>query len=329
MSKTQLNGGRIRRKSLTFDHFVDGVKIPEASLLLQYPLHNHANKGVIDRIRYSGTAENVDLRNLDLVLLEVTTARRNGNNLGGTIDDKADRSEIIMISDEMAYARGSYETLADAIQAYGAEVDNKILAHLGTIGHVDLDAMFSDYVASKAGMDSLAARLVSLGDGTGGTGGDPVYNLLKPWTYRVTLVASAEGTVDRKVSIPYPFTESANTIQVFEGPLLMLPGATGDYVENLDNSITFNYDLPTETDLTITGVSAGTLYVWRQVYRTTEEQRVFGTMDVYVVGADEIIVYESGLLMTKNVDYTEIDEHTIRFTDPLPSGLDVVICRRR
>lgn len=331
MSKTKIGGTRIRNQAIGFEHLSPLLKIPESMIELIYPSHFHPNKNTLDKVRYTGTKENVDLRDIELLLLEVVSARRNGKNLGGTIDDKADRGTLQAITDEISAARGQYGTLTESIRQYGTEVDNKLSNHIGAIGHSELDSMYSDFLAAKNGEISLTERLrlMSVSSGGGGTGGTVTIETLNPWTYRHTVSKDINGEIIRTIDIPHTFTPNANTIQVFDGPLLMMAGSTHDYVEVDSNTIEFNYDLPEGTVVTIQGVSNGTLFYWTQVFRTNANQTYFRVLDSYNVGRNEIVVYESGLLMTPGVDYLETGDNSISFIDPLPEGVQVVISRRR
>lgn len=328
--RTKISGTRIRDQAIILAHLNPALRVPEGMLLLNYATHNHSNKVALDRIRYTGTQELVDLRDSELALLELVTARRNGKNLGGTIDDKADRNVVQAIDNEVIAARGIYGTLIESIRSYGTEITATLASHIGVIGHYELDAMYADYVTSKNGMASLNARLDGIGTGTGGgTGGGTTIVTTNPWTYRCTIGRDINGDIQRIIPIPHAYTPNANTIQVFEGPLLMAPGISQDYVETDNTTITFNYDLPEGSILTIKGVSTGTLFYWSQTFRATLNQKVFRVLDTYNIGLDELSVYDSGMLMSVGVDYEETLSDTITFIDALPMGAQIVISRRR
>lgn len=331
MSQTKLSGRRIKNKTISIDHLTEDFVLSEDKLKLMYPTHNHVNKEILDLIRYSGSSSLIDLKDMETIILEVVTARREGRSLGGTIDLKVDKTVYDLLNNEVKEARGNYTTLYEAIRSYGALVESKLDNHFGATGHALLDKMYSDYVASKNGMISLKDRLdnmeANIGGSGSGSGGNININLLRQWSHTHIIQADENNNPILSFTIPYAFNPNSNNIEVFEGPLRMLKGV--DYEELDNNTIVFKYDLPVGSNIYIRGISKSAYCEWEQHFRSTENQEYFNLSGSYEQGLRQLEVYESGLLMTIGVDYTEVNSKSIKFLYKLPVNSIVTIVKRR
>lgn len=323
---TTIPGSRIRLQAIKTEHLSPALKIPENLVNFSHPTHPHNNKDAIDAIRYTGSAEVIDLRNLELLLSEVVAARKNGLNLGNTIDLKADKTAVNAISSDIDDAKGDSDSLKAAIEANGTAVTSILSDHIGAIGHDLLDKMFADYTASKAGHDSLKDYLAAvIGEGVPTPDGDVIVNMVKPWSHEFTVV---DGTL-REIAVPHPYTVGANSLEVFEGPMRMQIGATNDYVETSSTSVTFNYDLSPGTVIRFKGVEKMALYEWQEEFIAANGQREFSLMGSYNPGQQELMIFEDGMLMNSPADYIESSTKLITATMDLPTGTHVVVCKRR
>lgn len=326
MSKTKIPGSRIRPQSIGEEHLKPDLQIPESKLNLVNSTHPHTNKDAIDVVRYTGTAETVDLKQLELVLAEIIAARRNGLNLGNTIDLKTDKTLFDELVEEISQARGESVDLKSAIQIYGDLINERLNNHFGSTAHNELDVMYSDFIAAKNGRGSLLEYLEEIaGAGVPAPDGDVVINVLKPWVYSFTVTDPTE----RVITFPHTYTMAANAIEVFEGPLRMYVGTDDDYLETTTSSITFNYDLPVGTVIKIRGTEKQSLFAWQQTFLSTNGQRIFPLLSDYEVGQNQLMVFEDGLLMTPGIDYLESSPTLITFTTDLPSSTRIVVCKRR
>lgn len=317
---TQIPGKRIKPGTILLSHFGD-FKIPESRLTLNYASHPHSNKVILDRLRYTGTTDIIDLGLFETGLLEIVSARRDGLNLGGTIDTKADKAFVQELVAEIETARGDNESLYDAIRSNASMIEEKINNHIGTISHQSLDNLYADYIAAKQGYSSLLEAMQAI------SAIDPnspvVVNQFRPWT--IEYIVTTPG--QRVFLVPQTYGTNANAIEVFEGPLRMM--VNDDYIEKDEESIEFLYDLSVGSRVRITGVHDGSLYDWTQYFVSSANQRTFNLVNSYETNRDQIVVYESGMLMRKGHDYIETNSNTITFTDNLPEGVKVAILKRR
>lgn len=330
MSKTQITGKRIKDNTIFLKHLSPDLMLSEDYLNLNFPTHDHAmNKSTLDKFRYTGTKDLVDLKMLDDLLLEIVSARRQGNNLGGTIDLKADKSVVDGLQQEILSAGENGESISQVIQNFKTDIQNQINNHEGTVTHNQLDSLFSDYQAAKGGEPSLDNRLTNMESqiGTGDGTGTMTINTLNKWTHYHTLTDDGTGLPQTTFTIPFDFVANSNTIQVFEGPLLLRNGI--DYSEGIGNEITIISEAFIGMDLTILGVSNFSLWLWHETIELGLNQSIVNLTNSYLPGAGEIVVYENGLLLRKGVDYIEKNNYEIELLEILPEHSVIEIFRRR
>ena len=64
---------------------------------------------------------------------------------------------------------------------------------------------------------------------------------------------------------------------------------------------------------------------WKKVYIATEGQVEFMTEVLFEPGRNELDVYIQGMLQDVDIDYTELNDHTIVFSEPVPAGAVVTL----
>ena len=330
MSKTQITGKRIKDNTIFLKHLSPDLMLSESYLNLNFPTHNHSmNKSALDKIRYTGNNPIMDLKLLDELVLEIIAARRSGNNLSGTMDMKADKAIVDMLQQEILEAGENGESISTVISNFKTEVQGQIDEHSGTVTHNQLDSMHSDYTASKNGENSLNDRLVAIesqvgsGDGTG----TMTINTLNQWQTEYTIQADDDSLAIDTFTIAFDFVPNSNTIQVFEGPLLLKNGV--DYIELENNQIQIISDLFIGMELTIFGTSNFSLWTWHESIELELNQSIVTLTNSYTPGSGEIIVYEDGMLLKRNVDYNEISSTEIEMIEILPEFSIIEVFRRR
>ncbi len=333
LARTQLGGNRIAPKAIKNIHLSDDLQIPEKNIKLNYATHNHENKSAIDIIKNSNPAlvKELDLKDVVLTILQVAEARDAGMTLKNTIDGKASKAVVDDIVLQLTNAIGTSTSLKDAFDALKIDLDDKINLHAGVHSHNDLDVLYEDFSNAKGDYTTLTARLQNLanaiasgGGGTGGTVGNITIQALSTWETTVTLTAG-----QRDISIPNPYILGNSSLMVYEGPFLMTPGSTNDYVETDNHTITLNYDLPEGTVLRLIGTNSGRLFEWIYRLESIEGQTLINTVFSFTNAFDDLVVYEDGLMLIPGVDYTEVSDHEIQMTQPLPAECNITICKRR
>lgn len=69
------------------------------------------------------------------------------------------------------------------------------------------------------------------------------------------------------------------------------------------------------------GTGLSRIYYDKQI--STESQTDFVLSFQYIVNSNRLLVFVNGILQAVNSDYTEVDNVTVRFTNPLPAGEEV------
>lgn len=331
--KTKLGGNRIADKSIGQNHLKEDLKIPEMNLQLNYPTHGHENKSVLDIIKNSNPslAKSLDLVDVVLTILQVADCRPNGETLKTVIESKADGEDFATLKALIDEAMAGHTTLKEALDAFTVYLDDKLSQHIGLVSHAELDGMYSEVEVARGIFPTLGERIdyIALNGGAGSGGGtttisNPNILAMTPWNAIVTVSAG-----QRDIPVPNSYTVGNQSIEVWEDSLLLMPGADNDYEEVDENTIHMNYDLPEGTQLRICGTNAGRLYDWCIRYKSAEGQTDLNTIYNYKMGYEELIVFEDGLRLAIDYDYTEKDSRTITMREPLPANCNITICKRR
>lgn len=330
MSKTQITGKRIRDNAILLKHLSPNIMLSEDYLNLNYPTHDHSmNKEALDKLRYTGSNALLDLKLIEDLQLEILSARRSGNNLGGTIDLKADKSIVDELQQEILSAGENGESISVVISNFKTDVQNQIDSHEGTVTHNQLDSMHSDYQAAKNGEGSLNDRLTNMESqiGSGDGSGTMTINTLNQWTTHHTIEDDGSGNPVDTFTITYDFVENSNTIQVFDGPMLLKNGI--DYLELGSNQIQIIDECFIGMDLTIIGTSSFSLWTWHESIELGLNQSIVPLTNSYTPGAGELVVYENGMLLRKDIDYREHSTTEIELIEILPEFSVLEVFRRR
>lgn len=327
MGRTQIGGNRIAPKSIKTQHLADDFVIPEKQLVLNNPTHPHSNKEALDIIINSNpaTIKSIDIKDIVLMINEVVDARDAGKTLKNTIAAKINFDYIEPYLNEIDLARGSYADLDEALRVVVTKAQDAVNSHKGIIAHSDLDIMYNEVKDARGIYSTLKERFESIGagGGTGGTGTVDV-TMLTPWDYVITLTAG-----QRDIDLPNSYVLGLNSLQVFEGPILLYAGTDNDYVEVSPTQIKLNYDVPDGTTLKISGVGAGRLFEWVFYIISVEGQNKITFLDTYRPGMRELEIFEDGMLLSPGIDYTETDNKTVTLIQPFKSQSNIAIFKRR
>jgi len=131
----------------------------------------------------------------------------------------------------------------------------------------------------------------------------------------------------RTISLTKTFLVGGNMIQVFCDGILMEPGISGDYNEVSQTSIKFNYDLDIDDEIRVV-CNAGQMQ-WKEKFIAMNAEKTFVVSNPYNPGLDELEVYENGILLSVNEDYTEVNRTTVLLSSEPEHGSVVIIFRRR
>lgn len=143
-------------------------------------------------------------------------------------------------------------------------------------------------------------------------------------TWHHICLASQDQTV---IDLPEAYIPGANMIMVHCGGLLQSVGVDLDYTELNEHQIEFNYPLDKGEEVKVT-VTTG-LYNWSEVFIALRGQIKFVLTHPYITGRNDILVYDSGVLLSSNDDYKEVNGRTIEFTEPPHEGSAIVVYKRR
>jgi len=136
------------------------------------------------------------------------------------------------------------------------------------------------------------------------TGGQTVFNL--SFSYRI-------GHAD---------------ILVYSSGVLQRAGASYDYVETDETTITFNSGRALNEQIAVLRVGAndaGTVGLYER-HVATAGQTVFDLAGAYPVGTNALLVFKNGMLQSLTADYTETDGDTVTLVNPANLN-DVLIFR--
>lgn len=332
MSKTQIDGNRIADQAIESKHLKAELGIPETQLKLNFPTHNHENKSVLDMIVNTSPTlvKQMDLKDIMLTILQVSDAREQGLTLKNTLELKANESDLDKIETEIESARGNRASLGEAINSALSAVDTKISKHAGVISHKELDVMYQEIVNARGDqvtlddrLDSIQSEISNTSSGQG-SAGNVTIEALTPWSASLTL---ANGQT--LITVPNPYSVGGNSLQVFDGPMLLIPGSDNDYVETSNTSITLNYNADEGSILRIIGINSGSLFQWIYRIKSEEGQSNITIEASYKTGNDELLVYEDGLLLQSGADYVESHNNQITMNYPLLDNSIITICKRR
>lgn len=326
MAKTQLTGKRIAPQSILLEHFDKNIKIPEEYLQLKYDTHMHENLSALNVFYNSNPnlAKSVDIKDIYLALIEVFEARDKGVTLKKTVQDRALKSDLDAVVQEIEGFKNGSDTLEDAYKALIVKINSTMEKHEGITSHKELDIIYNEVVNARGVYNSLSERLenISSNGGTGG-GGSSAGNS-QAWNAKIIVPAG-----ERVITAPNSYSVGTNSLFVFEGPILLSPGVLNDYIEVDSNTIRLNEALDEDTEFTFMGVDNGSLYDWCIRIKSTDGQEVIPTMYKYKVGLDQLVIYEDGILLSPGVDYIEKDEYSVQMNIPLPEGCSITIAKRR
>lgn len=143
-------------------------------------------------------------------------------------------------------------------------------------------------------------------------------------TWHHVHIASAGQTV---IDLPEAYIPGANMIMVHCGGLLQSLGDYLDYTEVNEHQIKFNYQLDAGDEIKVT-VTTG-LYNWSETFIALRGQKKINLTHPYIVGRNDILVYDSGILLSSNEDYIEVNGRMIEFTEPPHEGSTVVVYKRK
>lgn len=144
----------------------------------------------------------------------------------------------------------------------------------------------------------------------------------KSWAHKVI---ATQG--QREIQLPEAYIPGANMLQVFADGMLQGQGDILDYVEVDEQSIRFNYDLNENETIMITCITG--LYNWSETYIALRGQTQFILSNPYVVGRNDILVYENGILLQPDNDYIEVNGRTLKFIEAPYEGSTVIVYKRR
>lgn len=325
MARTTVPGSRIGEGSIENRHLSRNFKISEDNIEFRYEQHEHKNLPVLSVLSNSipQTLTALDLKDVLYTIIEVSDAREVNKTLRQTLDGKATVEEINDLVREINEAKRGYSTLNEFFVQFEYDINVILNNHMGAITHRDLDSMYSEVKAARGIYVSLKERLDDITANGGGAGGGAIsINMLTPWSFDMEL---APGMTI--VELPNSYEPGNSTLQVFDGPLLL--SADVDYKETSPTKITFLKAYEESLDLRVIGVNSGRLFEW--------ERRVLGNgvftridlPDSYRPGFRELQVYEDGLLLREDEDYTEVAPHVLEMKQAIPSGSILTIYKRR
>jgi hypothetical protein len=139
-----------------------------------------------------------------------------------------------------------------------------------------------------------------------------------------TAVDNYDGSLDVFDLLGTYQTDGTNMKVYYDG-VLMDEGASNDYVETDEDTITFNYNLVATHIVTFRwlqyGVNALMVDEKRENHTATPAQTVFSLTYTYITNDINLKVYVGGILMRPGgIDYTETDSSTVTFTNPMIGG---------
>ena len=123
------------------------------------------------------------------------------------------------------------------------------------------------------------------------------------------------------------YIPGANMILVSASGLVQWLGEGFDYMEVDEKQIRFNYPLEEGEQIKVTCIAA--LLNWNERFVSVEGQTVFNLTNVFYTGRNDILVYENGLQLTVDEDYTELSNRVIRLLDEPPFGSRITVYKRR
>lgn len=144
----------------------------------------------------------------------------------------------------------------------------------------------------------------------------------KSWVQKVI---ATEG--QREIKLAEAYIPSASTLQVMIHGLVQGMGEYLDYVEIDEETIRFNYDLEDGDVVVITSIVG--LYNWSETFIALRDQLTFILKNPYIVGRNDILVYENGILLQPQEDYIETNGRTINFVEPPHEGSAIIVYKRR
>lgn len=321
MAKTKLGGNQIKDFAIALKHLAKDIKIPEEMLLLNHATHEHDNKAALDVFTNTTKSDKqIDVSEILKVILEVVNARDASLTLEQTINARALKTDMDAVINQIKEFNGNNPTMAATYTALTNAMNNLIEKHSGLITHKDLDSMYQEVVNARGIYATLSDRF----NNTTSSGGTVVQSTSDIWRAK-RIIKKGEDTI----TTPNSYSVGTNGLFVYEGPLLLSPGDGNDYLEVDNNTIKLLEPVEDDTEFTFTGVSKGGIYDWCVRIKSIQDQTDFNTMYRYEPGLDQLIIYLDGMLMQINEDYHEINNYSIRMTDPIEQGSVITIMKRR
>ncbi len=229
-----------------------------------------------------------------------TATNKTKNILGHTVNDK----DIAALVANQQITTSGIELIADF------QADGTPKVQIDTTGLVIPDAAESGLVLTA--IDSLG-HAVWTDAGVAST------------RLRDEFTATASQTV---FGLSFIYTQDAKSLHVYVDGQLMRPGASNDYLETDNTTITFNSGRTLDSAVVIeTIINATPIELesvqFRDDFSPLTSTSAFALSSTYATNGKNLQAYIDGQLQTVTDDYTETDSSNVTFVDPVPSGSHV------
>lgn len=142
------------------------------------------------------------------------------------------------------------------------------------------------------------------------------------WTYTEVVTDETKLVFD----LQHSYVPFSNTLQVFVDGLLMDMGINLDYIEVDDQHIRFTR--PLRVGERLRAVCNAGEFAWIERHLALDELTEFKTANPFVIGGEDLMVYENGVLLASGDDYIEVNPYTIRLNQPAPWGSIIKFYKR-
>lgn len=222
------------------------------------------------------------------------------------------------------------QTVIDLTHTYDIGTDDIMVYINGLLGTIDEDyEETTDQRITLLGIGELGDRVTVVGkafkgyEPSGGGGESAAAD-----TVREEFTATTGQTV---FNLDNTYVIGSSNLQVYKNGLLMRIGASEDYLETDNDTITFQYALDggDEVVCLIVGSLLNDYTGEVDVLTATASQMAFDLSFTYNTGNQEVDVFRNGILMVlgASYDYVETDSDTITFNSGLTAG-EVVVVRK-
>lgn len=130
------------------------------------------------------------------------------------------------------------------------------------------------------------------------------------------------------INLENPYIPKSSNIEVYLNGLLQFEGAEADYEEINPNEIKFNFDLDNGDVVRVSSLVNASMWTERFVVNS-KLLSVVELSNPYVVGKEDLNVFENGILLQPEEDYIEISPTAIQFIEPSVFGSKIIIRRRK